>query len=310
MPLSIHVLRLSMRSEGAKMEQEKIRKYKQRSQWQEVWRRLKTNKGAILGAIFVLILIFCMLFADQLYDYDTQIVKQNISQRLLDPSWEHPFGTDEYGRDLFARLVYGTKASLPIGFVAVLFAMVFGILFGSIAGYYGGAVDNVIMRCIDILRGVPSVLLAIAIVAILGEGTKSLMIAVGVSNIAIFARIVRAAVLTVRNSEFIESARAIGKNSFEIIFQHVLPNCLSPIIVQASLRIGQSIILAAGLSYLGLGVQPPTPEWGSLLSAGRTYMRDHSNLTVFPGLVIMLSVISFNLIGDGLRDSMDPKLRK
>ena len=292
------------------MEQEKIRKYKQRSQWQEVWRRLKTNKGAILGAIFVLILIFCMLFADQLYDYDTQIVKQNISQRLLDPSWEHPFGTDEYGRDLFARLVYGTKASLPIGFVAVLFAMVFGILFGSIAGYYGGAVDNVIMRCIDILRGVPSVLLAIAIVAILGEGTKSLMIAVGVSNIAIFARIVRAAVLTVRNSEFIESARAIGKNSFEIIFQHVLPNCLSPIIVQASLRIGQSIILAAGLSYLGLGVQPPTPEWGSLLSAGRTYMRDHSNLTVFPGLVIMLSVISFNLIGDGLRDSMDPKLRK
>lgn len=292
------------------MEQEKKRKYKQRSQWQEVWRRLKTNKGAIFGAIFVLLLIFCMFFADQLYDYDTEIIKQNISQRLLPPSWEHPFGTDEYGRDLFARMVYGTKSSLPIGFVAVLFALVFGTIFGATAGYYGGGVDNVIMRGMDILTGVPSVLMAIAIVAIMGEGTKSLMIAVGVSNIAIFARIVRAAVLTVRNSEFIESARAIGKNNFEIIFQHVLPNCLSPIIVQVSLRIGQSIILAAGLSYLGLGVQPPAPEWGALLSAGKNYMRDHGNLTIFPGLVIMLSVISFNLIGDGLRDAMDPKLRK
>lgn len=285
-------------------------KYKRRSPLQEVLFRLKKNKGAMIGAAFVLILILLMLFADVIYDYENEIIKQNIPERLLPPSWEHPFGTDEFGRDVFARVVYGTRASLPVGFVSVLFALFAGVIFGSCAGFFGGKIDNIIMRFMDILGALPSVLLAIAIVAVMKEGVFSLMVAVGIASIPAFCRVVRAAVLSVRNQEFVESARAIGKNSWEIIFEHVIPNCLSPIIVQVSLRIGQAIILASGLSYLGLGVQAPTPEWGSLLSAGRTFMRDHSNLTLFPGLVIMLTVIAFNLLGDGLRDAMDPKLKR
>ena len=238
------------------------------------------------------------------------MIKQNIPERLLAPCWEHPFGTDEYGRDLLVRMIYGTRASLPVGFVAVMIGLFVGVVFGSAAGFFGGKVDNVLMRIMDIFGALPSVLLAIAIVAVMGEGVLSLMLAVGISSVPAFSRIVRAAVLSVRNQEFVESARAIGKNSWEIIFEHILPNCLSPIIVQVSLKIGSAIILASGLSYLGLGVQAPTPEWGALLSAGRNYMRDHSNLTLFPGLVIMVTVIAFNMVGDGLRDAMDPKLKR
>jgi len=286
------------------------KKYKKRSPLQDVWMRLRKNKAAMLGAVFILVLIFLMLFADVIYNYEEDVIKQNIPERLLAPCWEHPFGTDEYGRDLLVRMIYGTRASLPVGFVAVLIGLFVGVVFGSAAGFFGGKVDNVLMRIMDIFGALPSVLLAIAIVAVMGEGVLSLMLAVGIASVPAFSRIVRAAVLSVRNQEFVESARAIGKNSWEIIFEHILPNCLSPIIVQVSLKIGSAIILASGLSYLGLGVQAPTPEWGALLSAGRNYMRDHSNLTLFPGLVIMVTVIAFNMVGDGLRDAMDPKLKR
>lgn len=286
------------------------KKYKKRTPMGEVWHRLRKNKGAMVGGAFVLLLVFVALFRDVIYDYDTQIVMQNLSQRFIHPCWEHPFGTDNLGRDLFARVVYGTGSSLPVGVVAVLVALTLGLPLGAVAGFFGGKIDDVIMRIMDIFAAVPGILMAIAMVAVLGTGTVGLMISIGVTAVPSFARITRASVLSVRNQEFVEAARAIGCTNLDIIFKHVIPNCLSPIVVQVSLRIGNSIITASSMSYLGLGVTPPMPEWGNLLSAGRTYIKDYSYLTMFPGLVIMLTVIAFNLLGDGLRDAMDPKLKK
>ena len=286
------------------------KKYKKRSPSAEVWHRLWKNKGAIVGALIILVLILIAVFGDVLYDYETDIIGQHVRDRFIKPCWAHPFGTDNLGRDLFARVLYGTRASLPIGFIAVMVAVLIGLPLGSAAGFFGGIVENVIMRITDIFASIPSILMAIALVAAMGTSTMSLMIAVGVTSIPTFTRITRAAVLTVRNQEDVESARAIGCTSLEIIFKHIIPNCLSPIVVQISLRMGSAIISASSLSYLGLGVQPPMPEWGSLLSAGRDFIRDHANLTAFPGLAIMITVIAFNLLGDGLRDAMDPKLKK
>lgn len=286
------------------------KKYKKRSHAGEVWRRFRKNKGALIGGSFILLLLLLALFGNVLYDYETDIVAQNIANRFIHPCWEHPFGTDHLGRDVFARMIYGIRASLPVGFVAVMISLVFGMVLGSIAGFFGGWLDNVIMRCLDIFNAMPTILMAIVLIAVMGISTMSLMIAIGLSSVPSFARISRAAVLMVRNQEFVESARAIGCTDLEVIFQHVLPNCLSPIIVQTTLRMGSAIISASSLSYLGLGVTPPMPEWGALLSGGRAYMLDHGYLTVFPGLAIMLTVIAFNLMGDGLRDAMDPKLKK
>ena len=286
------------------------KKYKKRSPTAEVLHRLKKNKGAMLGAIIVLLLIFLALFADVIYDYDTDIVMQNMKTRFIHPCWEHPFGTDNLGRDLFARVVYGTRSSLPVGFVAVMVALAIGLPLGAIAGFFGGVVDNVIMRIMDIFAAVPGILMAIAMVAVLGTNVTSLMISIGITAVPSFARITRASVLSVRNQEYVEAARAIGCTNSDIIFKHVIPNCLSPIVVQVSLRIGNAIITASSMSYLGLGVTPPMPEWGNLLSAGRSYIKDHSYMTMFPGLAIMITVIAFNLLGDGLRDAMDPKLKK
>ncbi len=286
------------------------KKYKKRGPTAEVLHRIKKNRGALVGASIILMLILLALLGDVIYDYETDIVAQNLQKRFISPCWEHPFGTDNLGRDLLARIIYGTRASLPVSFVAVSVALVFGMIFGAFAGYFGGVVENIIMRIMDIFGTVPSVLMAIALIAVMGTSTFSLMIAVGITSIPAFARITRAAVLSVRNQEFVESARAIGSTNVEIIFEHIIPNCLSPIIVQTTLRMGSAIITASSLSYLGLGVPPPMPEWGSLLSAGRNYIRDYSYMTLFPGLAIMITVIAFNLLGDGLRDAMDPKLKK
>ena len=286
------------------------KKYKKRTPMGEVWHRLRKNKGAMVGGAFVLLLVFLAVFRDVIYDYDTQIVMQDLSKRFIHPCLEHPFGTDNLGRDLFARVVYGTGSSLPVGVVAVLVALSLGLPLGAVAGFFGGKLDDVIMRIMDIFAAVPGILMAIAMVAVLGTGTVGLMISIGVTAVPSFARITRALVLSVRNQEFVEAARAIGCTNLDIIFEHVIPNCLSPIVVQVSLRIGNSIITASSMSYLGLGVTPPMPEWGNLLSAGRTYIKDYSYLTMFPGLVIMLTVIAFNLLGDGLRDAMDPKLKQ
>jgi len=287
-----------------------IKKYKKRSQIQDIWFRLRKNKGAIIGASFILILILLALFANVIYDYEADIIKQNIPERLMKPCLAHPFGTDEYGRDLLARMIYGARYSIPVAVIAVLIALSISLVLGSVAGFFGGAIDNLIMRFLDIFGAIPNVMMAIAIVAIMGEGTLPLMLAVGVSSVPSFSRVIRAAVLSVRNQEYVEASYAIGKNSAEIIAQHILPNCLSPVIVEVSLRIGSAIVLASGLSYLGLGVPAPAPEWGSLLSGGRKFMRDSGYLTMIPGLIIMLTVIAFNLVGDGLRDAMDPKLKR
>ena len=284
-------------------------KYKKRSPAAEIFQRLCKNTGAIIGGVIVLIMITLALLSDVIYDYETDIVAQNMEERFIRPCWEHPFGTDNFGRDMLARIIYGARTSLPVGFVAVLVALVIGMILGAFAGYFGGVVENIIMRFMDIFAAVPFILMSIALVSVMGASTFSLMIAVGVASVPNFTRITRAAVLTVRNQEFVESARSIGCTNTEIIFQHIIPNCLSPIIVQVSLTIGGAIIDAAALSFLGLGVQPPTPEWGTLLSAGRNYIRDYSYLTLFPGLVIMITVIAFNMLGDGLRDAMDPKLK-
>lgn len=283
---------------------------KRRSRMGDVFHRLSKNKGAMLGLFFIIALVFVSVFADVLFDYDTQVVGMNVAERLQGPSWKHPFGTDDMGRDMLIRILYGAKYSLSIGVVAVIISLFFGVILGAIAGYFGGVTEEVIMRATDIFASVPYMLMAIVIVSVLGSSAINLMIAVGITSIPSFVRITRASVLTVRNQEYLEAARAIGRTNFQIIFGHVLPNCLSPIIVQVTLRIASAIISASGLSFLGLGVPKPAPEWGSLLSAGRGFMRDHSYLTLFPGLTIMVTVMAFNLLGDGLRDSLDPKLKK
>ena len=275
---------------------------------QEIWHRFLKNKGAVLGLIVLIILILVALTVDFWLPQE-KIVGQNIANKLQGPSKEHWFGTDELGRDLFWRTIYGTKYSLAIGFVAVLVSAIIGVPLGAIAGYFGGKAESIIMRITDIFSAIPPILMAIAIVSVLGRTTFNLMLSVGVSHFSNFVRVTRAAVLTVKNEEYIEASRALGKNDFYIINKHVLPNCLSPIIVQLTLRVAGSIISASSLSFLGIGIKPPTPEWGALLTAGKTFIGGYSYLCLFPGLAIMITVLAFNLVGDGLRDALDPKLK-
>ena len=285
-------------------------KYKKRSSLGMVWHQLKKNKGAIIGLILILLVIILALCAPLIYDYKTDIVKNHVRERMLFPSREHPFGTDDLGRDIMARVIWGARYSLAVGVVAVMFALVVGVTLGAIAGYVGGVFEDIVMRICDIFSSIPSVLLAIAVVSAMGKSTINLMIAVGLASSAPFTRVARAAVLVVRDEEYVEAARAIGMRDWQIILDHILPNCVSQIIVQATLRVGSAIISAAQLSFLGLGVPAPAPEWGSMLSTGRQFIRDYSYMTLFPGRAIMLCVLSLNLLGDGLRDALDPKLKR
>ena len=285
-------------------------KHKKRTSWfAETWRRLARNRAAMVGLAILAVICLVALFADVLYPYQQTAVKQNIRVRLQWPSAAHPFGTDEFGRDLLARVVHGTRVSLFISVIAVLFSLAAGGILGAVAGYYGKRLDNVIMRLMDMVLAMPMILFAMVIVAALGPSTINLVVSLAISQIPTFARIVRGSVLTVKDSEFIEAARAIGEKDFSIIVNHILPNCMAPVIVQTTLRIAATITSAAALSFLGLGVQPPAPEWGALLSSGRTYIRDSSYLTMFPGLAIMVTILALNLLGDGLRDALDPRLR-
>ncbi len=288
---------------------EAVKKYKKTSQFGETMKRMARNKAAVLGLIILVALILMSLCADFLYDYDTYVVKQNIADRLQWPSAQHPLGTDEFGRDLLARIVHGSRTSLLLSFAAVALSLAVGGFLGAIAGYYGKWLDNLLMRIMDVILAIPMTLFAMVIVAALGASTLNLVIALSVSQIPTFARVVRGAVLTVKDSEYIEAARAIGQRDLSIISAHVLPNCMAPIIVQTTLRIAATITSTASLSFLGLGVTAPTPEWGALLSTGRTFIRDSSYLTFFPGLFIMITILSLNLLGDGLRDALDPRLR-
>ncbi len=280
---------------------------KSRSQLLAVLKALSRNKMAILGLIILILLLVTGIFADVIAPYD--YAKQDLANAFQHPNAQHIFGTDEFGRDIFSRIVYGARMSLLVGFVSVGIAVIIGGALGAIAGYYGKRVDNVIMRLMDVLLAVPQTLLAIAIVAALGTGLVNLMIAVGISSVPTYARIVRASVLTIREEEYIEAARASGTKNSKIIIKHILPNCVAPVIVQVTLGIAGAILTAAGMSFIGLGIQPPNPEWGNMLSTGRDYIRGYAYMTMFPGLAIVITVLSLNLLGDGLRDALDPKLR-
>lgn len=277
---------------------------------QEVLHRLIKNKGAVLGAIFLIALTIAALISPFIFDYQTDVIGQNLPLKLRPPGLEHWFGTDEYGRDLFARVMYGSRYSLAIGVGSVGVGLVIGSVLGSLAGFYGGWWDSIIMRGIDIFYSIPNILKAVVIVSMLGTSTINLIIALAISCATNFARIVRASVMTVRDLEYVESSYAMGLPTWKIIVKHILPNCLSPIIVQTTLLIGTTIISASSLSFLGIGVPAPAPEWGALLSAGRSHIRDASYMCVIPGLAILFTVLALNLLGDGLRDALDPKLKK
>ncbi len=283
---------------------------KKRSMALEIWRRLKKNKMAMLGLTILVMLALTAIFADVIADYDTKVIAQDIPNRLQGPSMEHWCGTDEFGRDIFARLVHGSRVSLVVGLISVSISLFIGGGLGAIAGYYGGRVDNVIMRIMDIFLAVPSILLAMTIVAALGTSLVNVMLAIGVSGVPGYARIVRASVMSIKDQEFVEASRAIGAKSPTTIFREILPNCLAPIIVQATLSVAGAILSTASLSFIGLGVQPPSPEWGAMLSGGRNYLRDALHLTLFPGLAIVITILALNLLGDGLRDALDPRLKQ
>lgn len=278
--------------------------------FQETWRRLIKNKGAVLGMTFLIILAVAALISPLLFDYKTVVIGQNMSERLLPPGPGHWFGTDEFGRDLFARVVYGARYSLIIGVGSVFLGLIVGSILGSLAGFYGGLVDSIIMRGVDIFYSIPNIMTAVVIVSVLGTSTFNLMIALSFSCATSFSRIVRASVMTIRDQEYVESSYSMGLPTWKIILKHILPNCLSPIIVQLTLLIGTTIISASSLSFLGIGVPAPAPEWGALLSAGRGHIRDASYMCIIPGLAIMMTVLALNLLGDGLRDALDPKMKK
>ncbi len=283
------------------------KEYKSRSQIVTVFRRLSRNKIALLGVFILLLLALMAIFAPVIAPYD--YAKQDLVNQFQPPNSEHIFGTDEFGRDVFTRIIYGSRISLLVGFISVGIALLVGGSLGAIAGFYGKKVDNVIMRFMDILLAIPQTLLAISIAASLGTGLFNLMIAVGISSVPTYARIVRASVMTIRGEEYIEAATASGTSNGKIIVKHILPNCVAPVIVQVTLGMAGAILNTAGLSFIGLGIKPPEPEWGSMLSAGRDYIRTSPYLTLIPGIFIVITVLSLNLLGDGLRDALDPKLK-
>lgn len=281
---------------------------KRNSQLAEIWRRYKKNKAAMVGLVILVIILFLAVFADLIVPY-SKCIDQIGAERLQGPSLQHFFGTDEYGRDLFARVIHGSRYSLFIGVATSLMALVIGAVLGASAGYFGGVADTVICRIIDVFMCVPPILLSLAVVAALGTSMRNLIIAITVSCIPGNVRLIRSLVLTVAEQDYVEAARSYGTSHARIIFRYVLPNAMGPIIVNTTMAISDMILSAAGLSFIGMGIQPPSPEWGALLSNAQKYMFTSPYLLLFPGMFIMLSSLSFNLVGDGLTDALDPKLK-
>ena len=292
-----------------------VEEKKQRSLWQEAWRRFRKNRMAMIGLVFIFLLVIISIStlaidaATHNSIYNEFVVKQDLVNRLKGPSAKHIFGQDEFGRDMLLRMLWGARYSLFTGGIAIILALCAGGMLGAVSGYYGGKTDTIIMRVMDILLAIPSMLLATAIVAALGTSIWNVMVAIAIAYIPTFARTVRAAVLTVKDQDFIEAARSIGCGNSMIIFQYIIPNALAPIIVQATLGLAGAILSIAGLSFLGLGIQPPTPEWGAMLNEARADMVIAPHVAVFPALAIFLTVLAFNLLGDGLRDALDPKIK-
>lgn len=282
------------------------KKVKKSSLARETWHRLNKSKLAMIGLWFLVFLVLIAMFGPLIAPYGFD--DQNPDEILQFPSWKHWFGTDNFGRDIMSRMIYGARVSLSVGLITVIFSASIGCSLGAIAAFYRKA-DNLIMRCIDVIQGIPYLILAIAIAAALGSGIRNMMIAVGISTIPLYARVTRASVLSEKEQEYVEAAQSIGASNFRIIVRHIIPNALSPIIVQATLGVANAILLASVLSFMGLGIQPPSPEWGAMLSSGRIYMRDYWFMTIIPGVALMLVVYALNTLGDGLRDSLDPRLR-
>ncbi|MCG7346467.1 ABC transporter permease subunit [Sporosarcina sp. ACRSL] len=272
------------------------------------WRRLRKNKAAVVGGVLILLFVLTGFIGPYLTSIDPNATQ--ISNKLKPPSAEHWFGTDNYGRDIFTRIIHGMSITMKVGFFSVALGGVVGVFLGIISGYYGGKLDTFIMRIMDVLLAFPGILLALAIVSVLGGSLQNVIIAVGIFSVPAFARIVRGSTLSVRKLEYIDAVKALGATDGRIIFKHILPNVLSPIIVQLTLRIATAVLTASGLAFLGLGAKPPTPEWGAMLSEGRTYMREAPHLVLFPGVAIVIVVLAFNIFGDGLRDALDPKMKK
>ena len=279
-----------------------------RSRWQQGLRGLMRNRGAMFGAAILLVLILVAVFAPVLAPYDP--LEISLYDMLQSPNWEHPMGTDGYGRDLLSRVIFGTRISLQLGMISVAIGAFWGSILGLISGYYAGRVDKVIMRAMDVMLAFPGILLAMCVVAILGPGLTNVMIAVGIAWIPSYARLMRGSTLVAKENEYVQAARCVGCSSLRIVFRHILPNTIAPLIVLSTMNIGTAIIAGASLSFLGLGAQPPQAEWGAILNAGRRYIRIAWWVMTFPGLAILITVMAANLLGDGLRVALDPRLKR
>ncbi len=281
---------------------------RKRSQWRDVWKRLRRNKLAMIGMVLVIIIVFSAIFADLISPYPYDGI--DVTQRMQFPSAQHLLGTDNFGRDLLSRIIYGGRISLLVACAAVGIALIIGGILGATAGFFGGKYETIVMAFMDILMAIPGFLLAVSISTALGGGTFNTSLAIAIGCVPSYARLVRSQVLTLKDREFVEAAESMGASKMRIIFHDIIPNALSPIIVESTLRIGACILQISSLSFIGLGVQPPTPEWGSIMSNGRDYIRDFYPLVTFPGIAIMLTLFGFNLFGDGLRDALDPRLKR
>lgn len=270
-------------------------------------KRLYKNKVAMFGLMLFCTLALLSVFAPLIAPYN--YTEMNIAERLQTPSWKHILGTDELGRDIFSRILYGGRYSLSIGILAIGFAVACGIVIGSVAGYFGGWVDNIIMRVLDVIQSIPGILLTIAMSAALGSGFDKTIIALSISRIPSMARMIRASMMRIRKEEYLEAAESLGCSKFRQIMRYLLPNCYTPLLVNATMGVASMVLETASLSYIGLGVQPPTPEWGAMLAASKGFIRNYPHTLIVPGVFIALAVLGLNLFGDGLRDALDPKLK-
>lgn len=279
-----------------------------RGLWRDAWLRLRRNRFAVAGGVCALLLVCMALAAPLIAPYDP--IAQDYDHLLQGASLQHPFGTDNFGRDILSRVIYGARISLSVGSLGTLLGLVIGVTIGILAGYYGGWLDSLAMRLLDIQLAFPGLLLAITIIAVLGVGTQNVIIAIGIFSVPVFARVLRGSILSLKEQDFVMAARAIGATDQRLMFVHLLPNALAPTLVIATLRLGTAILTAASLSFLGLGIRPPSPEWGAMLSDGRQFLQLAPHVAIFPGLAILITVLALNLLGDGLRDALDPKLKK
>ena len=285
----------------------KIPARKKKSKFSDTWRRLKKNKAAFVSLFIILFIILVAVFADVIAPYSYE--KVDYTARFAKPSSAHLLGTDKLGRDTLSRLIYGARQSLMLGVFAIMISLSIGLVIGSIAGYYGGWTDTLVMRALDIYQSIPLLLLCITLAAMMGASLQNAILAIGIANIPLPARMIRASILSVREQEYIEAVRAVNAKNKRIIIKHILPNSISPLIVSSTMSIGMNILAGAMLSFIGLGAQPPMPEWGTLISEARDVMREHGELALYPGICIMITVLAFNLLGDGLRDALDPRLK-